>query len=298
MQSAKNQMKFKRRLGDRPDGRRLRTLDPLFGVAPYIMKKKSGASNQFSGSIDITEAEKYIHGKRRSGMPGLGILHVFVAAYVRVLSQRPALNRFISGQKIYARFGIDINLTVKKELSISGQETTVKVHLDPADTVDTVYQNIQEAIREGKKAGDSDNTDKTARLLRHIPGLLLKFTIWFLSCLDYFGILPKALIAISPFHGSIFISDLGSVGLPPVYHHLYDFGNIPLFLCFGPKYRKTRTDSNGHWEERRFIDFIVTIDERICDGYYFSGVLRMLRELFEHPQQLDSLPLHIEEDIR
>lgn len=293
----KEQTRYHRRFGDRYDGRRIRTLDPLFCVAPYIMKKKSGSSNLFSGSIDITEADRYIRSKRQEGMPGFGILHLFIAAYIRILSQRPALNRFISGQKIYARFGILINLTVKKELTVNGQETTVKAYFEPSDTAEDVYRKIQAAIQEGKQEGDSNNTDNTARLLKHIPGLLLKFVIWFLTLLDYFGILPKSLLNISPFHGSLFISDLGSVGLPPVFHHLYDFGNIPIFLCFGPKYRTTKTDKDGNWEEHRYFDFKVTIDERICDGFYFSGVLKLVNNIFKNPQQLDSPPEKIVEDI-
>lgn len=289
--------RYKRRFGDRYDGRRIRTLDPLFCIEPYILKSRNTSANMFAGTIDITEADRYIREKRMQGMPGLGILHLFIASYVRILSQRPALNRFISGQKIYARFGILVNLTVKKSLTVDGQETTVKAVLDPSDTIDDVYRKMQEAVQEGKQTGDSNDTDKTARILRHIPGLFLKFLIWLLSVLDYFGILPKALIDISPFHGSIFISDLGSVSLPPVFHHLYDFGNIPVFLCFGPKYRKTFTDKSGHWVEHRYFDFKVTIDERICDGFYFSGVLKLVRDLFEHPQQLDTPPEKVVEDI-
>lgn len=283
--------KYHRRLGDRPDGRRLRSLDPLFCVAPYIMKQKSGASNFYSGSIEISQADRYIKEKRRENMPGLGMLHFFIAAYIRTISQRPALNRFVSGQKIYTRFGIDINLTVKKELTVAGQETTVKVHFEPTDTIHEVYNKVQSAVAEAKQQGDSNKTDKAARLFKLIPGLALKFVIRILETMDYFGIMPRFLLELSPFHGSIFISDLGSVGLPPVNHHLYDFGNIPVFLCFGTK-------SHMNDGQKCFIDFAVTIDERICDGFYFVGILRLVRRVFKNPEMLDTAPQSVIEDVK
>lgn len=293
----KKTAKYHRRFGDRPDGRKLHSLDPLYCVSPYIMKKKSSCSNMFSGSLDITDVEKYIRQKRAEGSPNLGMLHFFVAAYVRVISQHPGVNRFISGQKIFARFGIQVNLSVKKELSIDGQETTVKAYLEPEDTINDVYEKMQEKIAEGKDMGDSNGTDKAARILKFIPGLVLKFVVWFLELLDYFGFLPKSLLHISPFHGSIFISDLGSIGLPPIFHHLYDFGNIPLFLCFGIKRRRKSTDRDGKAEERVYMDITLVMDERICDGYYFSRVLRTFNRIIKDPSVLNLPPDNVVNDV-
>ena len=110
--------KRKRRLGDRKDGRKLRSLDPLARVANYIMVNRNGASNYFMDSVDIDEIERYIRHKRKDeGLAGFGIMHVLVAAYVRTVSQRPAINRFISGQKVYARNDIEINLAIKLEMT-------------------------------------------------------------------------------------------------------------------------------------------------------------------------------------
>lgn len=287
----------RRRFGDRPDGRLLRTLDPLYCVTPYIMKKKSAASNMFSGTMDITETDRYIRARRKEGMPHLGILHFFIAVFVRTVSQYPAINRFIAGQKIYSRDNIPVNLSLKKEMTTDGQETTVKAYFDPADTMRDVYDKMQAMIDEGKQKGDANGTDKYARLFRFIPGLLLKFVVWFLELLDYFGIMPKALLHVSPFHGSMFISDLGSVGIPPVYHHLYDFGNIPVFICFGAKRREKFTNSQGETEERTLLDFTVVLDERICDGFYFSRAFRMLRKVFKNPEMLDVPPETVVEDV-
>ena len=89
--------------GDRADGRRLRTLDPVQVVANYIMPTRTGSSNFIRESVEITAIERYIREKRRAGMTNFGITHVFLAAYVRCVAKYPALNRFLSGQQVYTR---------------------------------------------------------------------------------------------------------------------------------------------------------------------------------------------------
>ena len=253
------------------------------------MKTRNGAANHFTGTLNISEVEKYIRAKRRENMPGLGLLHFFIAAYVRVVSQKPAINRFVAGRKIYAHTDISVCLAVKKEMTVDGQETTIKIFFEPTDTIDIVYQKVQKTIEEAKIKGDSNNTDKAARILNYVPGILLSFVIKIIEFLDYFGLLPKKLIDLSPFHGSIFISDLGSIGLPPVNHHLYDFGTISAFLAFGTRYRG---------ESSRLMQFTLTLDDRICDGFYYAGVFKLIQKIFKNPWMLDSPPEEVVEDIR
>ena len=89
--------------GDRPDGRRLRTLDPMAVVANYIMPTRIGSSNFIRESVDIGPMERYIREKRKQGFTNLGVTHVFLAAYVQCVAKYPALNRFLSGQQVYSR---------------------------------------------------------------------------------------------------------------------------------------------------------------------------------------------------
>lgn len=86
---------YRRRLGDRKEGRRLRTLPALNLFEPYIMIQRNDACNQFAGSIEITETDRWLRAKRQEGCKGLGMLHLFIAAYIRVISQLPGLNRFV-----------------------------------------------------------------------------------------------------------------------------------------------------------------------------------------------------------
>jgi hypothetical protein len=130
-----------------------------------------------------------------------------------------------------------------------------------------------------------------------IPSVLLKFVIWLLKLLDYFGLLPNFLLRISPFHGSMFITSMGSLGIPPIYHHLYDFGNLPVFISFGAKRRVNEVQSDGSVGRKKYIDFTVVTDERICDGFYYATALKYIKRLMMHPEQLDVPPEKVVRDI-
>ena len=290
--------KRKRRFGDRPDGYKLRSLQPMSKVSPYIMPNRSGASVYFHESIEITEAENYIRKKRNQGLKGFGMMHLLLAAYVRVLSLRPAANRFISGQRIFSH-GDDIvvALTIKREMTLEAEETIVKVHLSPSDTADDVYRKLQKLIDENRDENPDSNFDNTAKIFNYIPGLLLKNAIWFLKVLDYFGLFPKKLIEVSPFHGSMFITSMGSLGIPPVFPHLYDFGNIPVFLSFGAKYKKTELKADGTPVQRKYIDYNIVCDERICDGFYLASSFKLFKTYFRNPHVLDEKPETIVHDV-
>lgn len=288
--------KYKRRFGDRPDGRKIRSLDPLNMVGPYIMKKRNDANNMLSVSIDIENIEKYIRKKRAEGLKGFGLLHVMLATYVRTVGQRPGVNRFISGQKLYARNDIQVMMTIKKEMKLDAQETVVKAYYSPSDSPEEVYRIFNKLVEENKAEGDQNGMDSVARILNYIPGLLLKFAVWFLNLLDYFGLLPKFLLKVSPFHGSFFITSMGSLGIPAIYHHLYNFGNVPLFCSYSAKRNEYIINKDGVPEKRKFVDFKFVMDERICDGHYYASALKMMMDYLKNPEKLDE-PIEVVPDI-
>lgn len=288
--------KYKRRFGDRPDGRKIRSLDPLNMVGPYIMKKRNDANNMVSVSIDIENIEKYIRKKRAEGLKGFGLLHVMLATYVRTVGQRPGVNRFISGQKLYARNDIQVMMTIKKEMKLDAQETVVKAYYSPSDSPEEVYRIFNKLVEENKAEGDQNGMDSVARILNYIPGLLLKFAVWFLNLLDYFGLLPKFLLKVSPFHGSFFITSMGSLGIPAIYHHLYNFGNVPLFCSYSAKRNEYIINKDGVPEKRKFVDFKFVMDERICDGHYYASALKMMMDYLKNPEKLDE-PIEVVPDI-
>ena len=288
---------YKRRFGDRKEGRQLRSLDPFYKFIPYIMQKKNDACNLFEDSIEVGDAETWLREKRRDGWKGIGMLHVFIAAFVRTCAHCPGVNRFISGQKIFARKNIQVVLTVKRAMSSDADETTIKVDLEPTDTVFDVYRKLGEKVEEIKANDGDNNTEQVAGALCKLPGLFLKFALWLINLLDYFDLLPQFVLDASPFHGSMVITDLGSLGIPPVYHHIYNFGNISTFVAFGAKHKAYEMDKTGVVVERKYIDYKVTMDERTVDGLYYANALKYLKYYLKNPAALELPPEQVNEDV-
>ncbi len=287
--------KMKRRFGDRKDGRKIRSLAPLETLSPYLMVTRNEAVTYMIDKFDTTEADRYVRQKRANGLEGFGLLHIILAAYVRMISQRPRINRFIAGQKIFARNNIEINMVVKKKLSADQVETVIKIIFEPTDTADEVYARFEDALEKAFAEGEND-LDGTARILNYTPGLLKKFTVWLIKVFDYFGLLPKALLRVSPFHGSMFITSLGSLGIPPVFHHLYNLGNVPIFMAFGAKRYENQISDSGAAVKKKFIDYTFVTDERICDGFYFASGLKLFRAYLARPSVLDFPPVEVIRD--
>jgi hypothetical protein len=288
---------YKKRFGDRYDGRLLRTIDPFFKLIPYIMNTRLDSQNLFEEKIDITNIEKFIKEQRIQGNKEISFLHILIAALVRTLAQKPGLNRFIAGQHIYARKDILVSLAVKKEMTEESPETTIKVKFEPTDTVYDVASKLNRLIAENKNIESNNDTDKMATLFMKCPRLILKFVVWLIKLLDYFGIMPKAIHKVSPFHTSVFVTDLGSLGIKSIYHHLYEFGTTSIFVSFGLKQREKVIDVNNQIVEKKYISVKIVSDERIVDGFYYARAFNLFNSLLKQPEKLLIPPENIVEDI-
>jgi len=287
--------KKRRRFGDRYDGKLLRKVDPFYKIIPYIMKTRVDSQVFFDDKIILEKTEKYIQDKRAQNI-NVSFLHIVIAAMVRTMALKPRLNRFVSGRKIYARNGIFVSLAVKRDMSEDSPETTIKMEFEPTDTIFDVMEKMNKAINENKQTNATNDTDKTAKLIMMCPGFLVRFLVGFLNWLDHRGKMPKVLNRVSPFHTSVFVTDLGSLGVQPVYHHIYEFGTTSIFVAFGIKNKERIIDRNHNIVEQKYVNVKIVVDERICDGYYYAKAFRIFRRYVENPQLLEVAPEKVVED--
>ena len=290
-------MSSKRRFGDRKEGRLLRSLDPYTKFMPYIMPTRNDGCNQYEESFEITQVDRRLRALRREGYKGLGMLHFIIAAYVRCVSMLPGVNRFVVGRRIYARNNIEIVMTVKRSMSVDATETSIKVIFEPTDTIFDVYRKMNEKIEEIKSSDENTSTDDVAATLCSLPRGILRLAVTVLRVMDYFGWIPQGLLDASPFHGSMIITDLGSLRLAPIYHHIYNFGTLPVFIAFGAKYHKYELNRKGEVCDNKYIDLKCVMDERMCDGHYYSQFLQGMRYIFQHPEIIETPPTKVVEDI-
>lgn len=289
--------KYKRRFGDRKEGRLLRSLPAFAKFVPFIMPTRNDACNQYEESFEVSDVDRRLRKLRVDGYKGIGILHFIIAAYIRGVSMLPGMNRFVVGRRIYARDNIEVVMTVKRSLAIDATETTIKVVFEPTDTIFDVYRKMSEKIDEIKTVEGNNNTEDVAEAMCKAPRFLLRFALTILRIMDYFGWLPQSLLDASPFHGSMIITDLGSLSIGPIYHHIYNFGTLPVFISFGAKRHAYELDRHGNMVDRKYVDCKFVMDERTVDGHYYAQFLQAFRYICQHPEIVETPPSKVVEDV-
>lgn len=266
----------------RADGFRVRNEDPMYYLIPHFLTKRYDAQNMVT--VDIPEAplKAYMNEKRREGVH-ISHIALILCAYLHAAEKFPALNRFIVNQKIYQRNEFCVSMVVLRPGSAN--DTFSKIHFNYGDDIFTVQRKIDEYISENRKPQDN-SLDKFMGILTGMSGLM-RFACGALRWLDKHGLLPKAVIDISPFHASLLISNLASIRTNHIYHHVYEFGTTSVGITMG-NMREVPHTVKGEIKLERCIPLGVVMDERICSGHYFAQVFSYIKELLTDPHLMES----------
>ncbi len=278
----------------RSDGYAVRGMDPVMALTPHIMPTRVDALVALRLELPFEPLARYIAEKRLQGHQ-ITFMEIIIAAYVRALSQMPEVNRFVAGKRYYIRKGISVCFVVLQKTSDGAdKENIAKCTFDPRDTLFDVAARVREAIEE-TRAEDADNsTMKVAQLLNH-PAVASPI-VYLARILDRYGIMPRFLIVASPFHTGMFFGNNASVGLPPVFHHIYNFGTTSLFVIAGNIERKVDIDAEGKAVRRRVLPLGVTADERVSPGIIYSKFLSIFQQFINDPRQLEEEPKEVKFD--
>ena len=289
--------RYRRRYGDRREGRLLRSIPAFNKFIPFIMPQRNDRFIHYEESFEVSSVDKRLRQLRVQGYKGIGILHFIIAVYIRTVSMLPGINRFVVGRRIYARDNIEVVMTVKRSLSLDATETTIKVQFEPTDTIFDVYRKMNEKIDEIKTSDEENNAEEVAGFFAKLPRFLLRALLALIRIADYYGWLPQSILDASPFHGSMIITDLGSLRIGPVYHHIYNFGTLPVFIAFGAKRHAYELDRHGNMVDHKYVDTKMVLDEGIVDGHYYAQLLQAFRYMFQHPEIVEAPPTKVVEDI-
>ena len=272
--------------GHRSDGKELKNISPIFRIMPNIMKDRSDAQVYFNQDIKISPMENYIAQKAEEGIK-ISILDIVFAAVIRIIAERPQLNRFCINGRTYARNDLSVSIAIKKSLTDDGEETNIKPYFSGNETLFEIKEILQNLIEENKKIETQNSTDKFINFINKIPTSVFKFVVGRLVSMDKHGHLPKSIIKLSPMHTSAYITNVGSLGINSIYHHIYNFGTTSLFFAMGKK-KKSYIYEDDEIKEEKVINIAFVGDERICDGYYFASSFRQLHKYLMHPEMLET----------
>ena len=277
--------------GHRSDGYLVKDIDPIVALTPYIMPMRCDAQVMSDYKVDFEKLARYIVAKGQEGYK-ITFMEIVIAAYVRVVSQIPEVNRFVSNKRLYARNELTVSFALLQNSS-SGKilENTTKCHFDPADTIYDVADRIAEVVERCRKEQADNSTLKVARLL--LRPILANTVVGLARLLDRYGIMPRYILDASPFHTSLFVTNLASIGLPAVNHHIYNFGTCSQFVSIGAVERTTQIDGSGAAVRKRLLPLGLVCDERIAEGAMYAKMLALWNRLLNDPEQLETPPAKI-----
>jgi len=286
-QKAEYNTVYKKRFGDRKDGRLLRELDPMHFIMPVIYPGRCDNEAFISERIDLTKAAEYLEKKNAdSPVYKYTVFHLIVAAMLKILYLRPKMNRFIANCNTYQRDEVSAAFIVKKVFADNGGEGLAIVRSRPENTIDDIHNEIYRQVSSAR-GGKGDSTEDAMNIFNKMPRFLSKFIINIICVLDRHGLVPYSLIASDPYYASVVLTNLGSLKLHSGYHHLTNWGTNSVFVAVGERKKRPFTDEDGKTVMRDSIDLGLTIDERLADGYYYSKTIRLLRKLLEEPELLE-----------
>ena len=285
---SEKETKRKRRWGDRRDARLVKA-PGLQTIMGYLWPKRTDCEVYINDKVDATELLKYLERKNAEHPEyKTTIFHAAITAMARMVKERPLMNRFIQGYRIYERDEITISFVAKRRFADGSDEALMVLVPKDGDNLDSISRKIVGDVRETRKSETSTGgvdalLDKLARLPRLVLMVIVRVVRW----LDFWGINPKALTEGDPNYTTILTSNLGSIKTPSVYHHLNNYGTNSIMITVGTLHKEEILMSDGTKEIRDVVDYGATLDERIADGFYFARSLKLIKHIFDHPEMLD-----------
>lgn len=277
----------------RKDGRLIKTLDPMYKLISHIMAERSDSMNMIELTVLQDPIRKYMRKKKEEGYT-FSHLSVILAAFVRTIADYPFLNRFVVNKRTYARNEVAIGMVVLKPGETDG--TMNKMFFDPSNTIYDIQKIFDEYVERNRGDGLTNSTDKLMAFLLSIPGLA-RFGVNLIKFLDKHNMLPKAVINASPFHCTMTITNLASIGTNYIFHHIYNFGTTSMLMAMGNT-REDPVKRHGEIVFDKVIPIGLVMDERIGSGAQFAQACKKLQYYLQNPEVLEQPPEEVKQDIK
>ena len=281
--------KKKRRFGDRADGHLVQNAPALNVIMSALYLNRCDCEVSMRYEMDITLLNEFICRKNKENSDvEIKFFHCIITAIVRVLNERPLLNRFVQGGRIYQRDEYSVAFTAKRKFSDSSGESLLNYKAKKDDTIYDVSRYILGEVSEVRKEKPKKNhAEKILEPVAKLPFFVRLFLAWLCRVFDFWGILPGFMMKGDPAFSSVLVANLGSIGCPSVNHHLNNYGSTSIMITIGTYVKKRELGADGAVVERDIVDITITCDERIADGFYFSKSIKLLEKILQQPEILE-----------
>jgi len=264
------------------DGKLAPNIPAYRRMVPFLMRGRNESAVYFEQRIDLTKTLPWLDELNASQPQRVTLFHLLLAGITRVLDERPRLNRFVSGRRIHQRDGIYISFAAKKRFDDEAPLSVVKRCFDPSESLLDMVARLSDRIDDAR-SDRASSIDKEVGALLRLPTPLLDGAVRLVRALDFLNLAPRALLEHDPMYTSVFIANLGSIKIDAAYHHLYEYGNCPLFVTVGKIEREPVVTEDDRVEPRDVVRLKFSYDERIEDGLYCARALELLQRYLEDP---------------
>ncbi len=264
----------------RPDGDLVRGESAVRRLMPYLMRGRNESAVYQDTVLRIAGARAWLRAYNRSHEQRATMFHLLAYACAVALEVRPRLNRFVAGGRLYQRRGVSISFVAKKEFTDEGAGATVKVTATPDDTFPAFSARIARLVDEARETERA--VDREVGLVMLLPGPLIRLAVWLVRALDHWNLLPWFMMKNDPMYSSLFLANMGSMGVSDVYHHLYEYGTVSIFGAMSAP-RRTTIAVDGHMVVEETLDVRWTFDERIDDAFSCAHSLAVVQDILEAP---------------
>ena len=280
--------KQKRRWGDRRDGRRVKDAPGLQTIMAHLWPNRTDNEVYLHETLDVTELVRYLEKKNEGLDYNVTLFHCVITCLARMVKERPLMNRFIQGHRIYQRDEISLSFVCKRRFTDQAEESLMVLEPGDTDTINEISRRIVGDVNETRKSEHSTGgVDALLDSFSKIPRLLLMLIVRIIRWLDFWGLNPSFLTEGDPNYTTILCTNLGSIQCPSVYHHLTNYGTNSIMVAIGTLHKEELLMPDGHKEIRDALDVGVTLDERIADGFYFARSLKLIKHIFSNPELLE-----------
>ncbi len=253
-------------------------------IFPFIMKGRNESIAYYPVVVDAENLLAFIEAKKGTDEE-ITIFEAILLALVRILRERPTLNRYIIGRRLYQRRDVELSFVARRQYTLDSSETNVFVSVRPDDDAEAALRKVRGEIRTAK-SGEQKSDEGLIELFLRLPRSVLQLAVNLLSIWDFYVDTPAFLRGVDPLRCSAYVANLGSVGMGAAYHHLFEWGTCSLFVTIGQVKPTVVVGEDGNPAVRRTVELKIALDERIADGYYDARALELFDTYLNHPEEL------------
>lgn len=266
----------------RSDGELVTGVHPYRRMLGFMMPRRNEAVVYYDEYVSAEAMLEYL--ERVRPHMNIDIIHLLVGACMVGLRDNPKMNQFVTGKRLYQRNQVAITFSMKrKKLDKEAKLAAVKLAIPDGQTFEELCARINTQI-EVERSGSETYSDKELGFMTRLPRPILSFCIKFVQWADYHNLVPASFIKNDGFYTSMFVANLGSLGMTPAYHHLYEYGNCPLFLMVG-KIEDRAVVVDGNVVPQATLHLRYSYDERIDDGLTAKHGMASVKRALENPAE-------------